>query len=184
MSRVRLPTSLGARLSLAAAVAVAVAVALGCMTSYFAVRAKLRDQVDQQLESRSGVAQKAGNLLLRVQPGALGGLIPQPAFGGPSFYGQVISSEGELAGQSALAPPLPVTAPARAVAAGEGKPFLADQHVQGLHLRVLTEPVAPGYAAESDRGSRQKAGRTARAAEPATGAADRADDRGLDQALG
>jgi two-component system, OmpR family, sensor histidine kinase MprB len=123
-------------------------VALGCMTSYFAVRAKLRDQVDQQLESRSGVAQKAGNLLLRVQPGALGGLIPQPAFGGPSFYGQVISSDGALAGQSALAPPLPVTGPARAVAAGEGKPFLADQHVQGLHLRVLTEPVAPGYAAQ------------------------------------
>jgi two-component system, OmpR family, sensor histidine kinase MprB len=148
MSRFRIPTSLGARLSLAAAAAVAVAVALGCMTSYFAVRAKLRGQVDQQLESRSGVAQKAGNLLLRVQPGALGGLIPQPAFGGPSFYGQVISSDGALAGQSALAPPLPVTAPARAVAAGDGKPFLADQHVQGLHLRVLTEPVAPGYAAQ------------------------------------
>jgi two-component system, OmpR family, sensor histidine kinase MprB len=148
MSRFRIPSSLGARLSLAAAAAVAVAVALGSMTSYFAVRAKLRGQVDQQLESRSGVAQKAGNLLLRVQPGALGGLIPQPAFGGPSFYGQVISSDGALAGQSALAPPLPVTAPARAVAAGDGKPFLADQHVQGLHLRVLTEPVAPGYAAQ------------------------------------
>ena len=148
MRRLRLPPSLGARLSLAAAVAVAVAVALGSMTSYFAVRAKLRGQVDQQLESRSGVAQKAGNLLLRVQPGALGGLIPQPAFGGPSFYGQVISSEGALAGQSQLTPPLPVTTRAREVAAGDGTSFLADQRVKGLLVRVLTEPVARGFAAQ------------------------------------
>jgi two-component system, OmpR family, sensor histidine kinase MprB len=148
MSRLHLPPSLGARLSLAAAVAVAVAVALASLAGYFAVRAKLRGQVDQQLESRVGVVQKAGNLLLHVQPGALGGLIPSSTFGGASFYGQVISADGTLADHPDLSPPLPVSAHARAVAASGEPGFLGDQHVQGLHLRVLTEPVAPGYAAQ------------------------------------
>ncbi len=73
MSRLRLPPSLGARLSLAAAVAVAVAVALASVGSYFAVRAKLRGQVDQALESARGRGGRtcAGSCF-RVPPDALG----------------------------------------------------------------------------------------------------------------
>jgi two-component system, OmpR family, sensor histidine kinase MprB len=151
MRRLRLPHSLGARLSLAAAAAVAVAVALASIGSYFAVRAKLRGQVDQQLENRAGTVPRAVEkigTLLRVQPGALGAVLPPPEFGGPSFYGQVISENGGLAGHPELSPALPPTARAREVAAGTSQGFLADQHVQGVHVRVLTEPVAPGYAAQ------------------------------------
>src|SRR5204863_6765005 len=43
---------------------------------------------------------------------------------------------------------LPVTDRAREVAAGGSQGFLDDQHVQGVHLRVLTEPIAPGYAVQ------------------------------------
>ena len=134
-----------------AAAAVAVAVALASVTSYFAVRSKLRGQVDQQLETRAGAVpravEKIGSLL-RVQPGALGAVLPAPEFGGPNFYGQVISADGGLAGHPELSPALPPSERAREVAAGSAAGFLADQHVQGIHLRVLTEPVGPGFAAQ------------------------------------
>ena len=148
MRRLRLPPSLGARLSLAAAAAVAVAVALASMTSYFAVRAKLRGQVDQQLENRAGVVDKARNFLFRVPPGALGGLLPASEFGGVGVYGQVIAPNGGLAGHPELKPALPVSNRAHAVAAGTCPAFLADQHVQRIHLRVLTLPVEPGAAVQ------------------------------------
>ena len=148
MRRLRLPPSLGARLSLAAAAAVAVAVALASMTSYFAVRAKLRGQVDQQLENRAGVVDKARNFLFRVPPGALGGLLPPSEFGGVGVYGQVIAPNGGLAGHPELKPALPVSNRAHAVAAGTSPAFLADQHVQRIHLRVLTLPVEPGAAVQ------------------------------------
>src|SRR5262249_34691317 len=126
MSRLHLPTSLGARLSLAAAVAVAVAVALASVVSYFAVRAKLFDQVDQQLETRADVVNKVRPLLYRLPPGAIAKALPPPEFGGPQIYGQLISPNGELVGQSGVAPTLPVTIRARHTAAGSGGAFLAD----------------------------------------------------------
>jgi two-component system sensor histidine kinase MprB len=148
MRRPHLPASLGARLSLAAAAAVAVAVALASVTSYFAVRAKLRGQVDQSLENRANVADRTGRFLFRLPPGALGTALPAPAFGGAGGYGQLISSNGDLAGHPELAPALPPSVHARAVAAGTSGPFLADQTVAGVHLRVLTEPIVPGAAVQ------------------------------------
>src|SRR5262249_44637202 len=82
MRRLHLPTSLGARLSLAAATAVAVAVALASVTAYFAVRAKLVGEVDQALQSRADVVDSVRGFLFRVPPGALGQVLPPPAFGG------------------------------------------------------------------------------------------------------
>jgi two-component system sensor histidine kinase MprB len=148
MKLFRLPPSLGARLSLAAALAVAVAVALASITSYFAVRAKLRGQVDQQLQKRAEVADTVRNLLFRLPPGALGEALPAPAFGGAGGYAQLVSPEGGLAGHPDVAPGLPVTRPARAVAAGTRGQFLMDQHVEGIHLRVLTVPIEPGAAVQ------------------------------------
>jgi two-component system sensor histidine kinase MprB len=148
MSRFRLPPSLGARLSLAAAAAVAVAVALASIASYFAVRAKLRGEVDRSLESRADFVNKARGLLFRLPPGALGEALPAPAFGGANVYAQVISPDGGLTGHPEIKPALPVSGHARDVAAGDGGPFLADQHVQGIHVRVLTVPVTPGAAVQ------------------------------------
>jgi two-component system sensor histidine kinase MprB len=148
MRSLRLPPSLGARLSLAAALAVAVAVALASMTSYFAVRSKLRGQVDQQLEKRAQVADKVRGLLFKLPPGALGEALPTPAFGGAGGYAQLISPEGDLVGHPDVPPGLPVTSRARSVSAGSGGAFLADQNAQGIHLRVLTVPIEPGAAVQ------------------------------------
>jgi two-component system, OmpR family, sensor histidine kinase MprB len=151
MSRLRLPPSLGARLSLAAAVAVAVAVALASVASYFAVRAKLRGQVDQALESRADVVDGLRRLLFRVPPDALGTTLPPPAFGGAGGYVQLIASTGSVAGHPELRPVVPVSGGARAVAAGQRDGFLADVHAGNTHLRVLTAPLQPGYAVQIAR---------------------------------
>ncbi|HEY2602451.1 MAG TPA: HAMP domain-containing sensor histidine kinase [Thermoleophilaceae bacterium] len=148
MSRLRLPPSLGARLSLAAAVAVAVAVALASMASYFAVRAKLRGEVDQSLERRADTVDRLRGFLFRIPPGALGDVLPPPAFGGAGGYGQLIAANGQLAGHPEVQPALPVSGRARDVAAGTAGPFLADQTAQGVHLRVFTVPVEPGAAVQ------------------------------------
>jgi two-component system, OmpR family, sensor histidine kinase MprB len=151
MSRLRLPASLGARLSLAAAAAVAVAVALASVTSYFAVRAKLRGEVDQALESRAGVADSLRSLIFRVPPGALGEALPPPAFGGAGGYVQLISSGGTLVGHPEMRPALPVSGGARQVAAGDRQGFIADARADGTHLRVLTAPIGSGYAVQIAR---------------------------------
>jgi two-component system sensor histidine kinase MprB len=148
MRSLRLPPSLGARLSLAAALAVAVAVALASMTSYFAVRSKLRGQVDQQLETRAAVVNKARPLLYRLPPEAIAKALPAPEFGGPQIYAQLISPDGGLVGQPGVAPSLPVSGRARRTAAGAGGEFLADQNVSNIHVRVLTVPVEPGAAVQ------------------------------------
>jgi two-component system sensor histidine kinase MprB len=151
MKRLRLPPSLGARLSLAAAVAVAVAVALASVGSYFAVRAKLRGQVDQSLESRVDVVDGLRKLLFQVPPDALGTALPPPAFGGAGGYVQLITERGSLAGHPELKPVLPVNGGARDVAAGQHEAFLADENADGTHLRVLTAPLQPGYAVQIAR---------------------------------
>ena len=151
MRRLRLPSSLGARLSLAAAVAVAVAVALASTISYFAVRAKLLDEVDQALETRVDAVNGVRKLLL-APPGAPPRLlVGAPPFGGRAGYFQTIRADGTLACCPGERAPLPPSSHARAVAAGASGEFIADQHVSGTHLRVLTEPLAPGYALQIAR---------------------------------
>jgi two-component system sensor histidine kinase MprB len=151
MSRLRLPSSLGARLSLAAAAAVAVAVLLASVTSYVAVRAKLRGQVDSALENRADVVDSLRTFVLRARPGILGAALPPPAFGGAAGYVQLITPDGTLAGHPELRPELPVTAAAASVAAGTHPSFLADQHADGVHVRVFTAPIEPGYAVQIAR---------------------------------
>jgi two-component system sensor histidine kinase MprB len=151
MRRLRLPSSLGARLSLAAAAAVAVAVALASMTSYFAVRAKLRGQVDSALENRANVVDSLRTFVLRLQPGALGAALPPPAFGGAAGFVQVITARGVLGTGPELRPTLPVSSGAREVATGTRPAFLADERAAGVHLRVLTAPIEPGYAVQIAR---------------------------------
>ncbi len=152
MSGLRLPTSLGARLSLAAAAAVAVAIALASVAGYFAVRAKLRGQVDQALESRADVVDGLRKFVLSVQqPGVLGAALPPPAFGGAAGYVQLVTPAGAIAGHPELRPAVPVTPAARKVAEGGQQAFLADEHASGVHLRVLTAPIEPGYAVQIAR---------------------------------
>jgi len=144
-------TSLGTRLSVAAALAVAIAVALASTASYVAVRAKLRGQVDSALQSRANVLESLGPLLAgRPFPGGGRFSLPAAKFGGASGTAQLISADGfaePFPGQ----PPLPVSQRARDVAAGVGKAFLADETVDGVHLRVLTLPVTGNIGAQIAR---------------------------------
>ena len=147
----RMPSSLGARLSLAAAAAVAVAVALASTASYVAVRAKLRGEVDQALENRADVVDRLRELLIATPPGVRTLSLPPVPFGGAAGYVQVISPTGQIPGRPGIQPSLPVSGRAREVAAGGGEAFLADEHASGTHLRVLTAPLAPGYAVQIAR---------------------------------
>jgi two-component system sensor histidine kinase MprB len=143
--------SLGSRLSIAAAVAVAVAVALASTASYVAVRAKLRGQVDSALENRVEALDTVKQALAAGEPlPGTAKLLPAPKFGGPSSYVQFVSSGGAAfppAGQ----PALPVSEAAREAAAGARHPFLADEHADGVHLRVLTMPAVDGFAVQIAR---------------------------------
>jgi two-component system sensor histidine kinase MprB len=143
--------SLGSRLSIAAAVAVAVAVALASTGSYVAVRAKLRGQVDSALQNRVEQIDSVRRALVPGQPlPGTANILPPAKFGGAAGYVQFISSDGSAAG-----PPdqqsLPVSGSAREVAAGTRGEFLADEHVDGVHVRVLTIPLKPGIAVQIAR---------------------------------
>jgi len=60
-------------------------------------------------------------------------------------YQQVVDSSGKVILRSANVT-LPITARTRALAARGGKSFFTGAHAGGIHLRVLTEHLSPGYA--------------------------------------
>jgi len=126
MRRLRLPSSLGARLSLAAAAAVAVAVILASVGSYVAVRAKLRGQVDSALENRADLVDNVRRVLV-APPGLRRFSLPAPEFGGAAGFVQLITSAGQVPKSSVAGSQLPVSDHARQVAAGNHQAFLADE---------------------------------------------------------
>jgi two-component system sensor histidine kinase MprB len=148
------------RFALAAAVAVAVAIALASIAAYFAVRAKLRDEVDSSLRQRASAVQAvaasgAGPAAPSEGPFSL--RIPAPPdavreFGGAAGVAQLVTPSGAVEsrpGQSAS--PLPVTGQTRAIASGDGGTTLEDETVDGDHLRVITAPLSGGGAVQVAR---------------------------------
>ncbi len=65
-------------------------------------------------------------------------------------YQQVVNANGDIVERSRAAGPvsLPVEAHTRALAAAGGEPFLRDAYVDGIHLRVLAEPLGKGHAVQ------------------------------------
>jgi two-component system sensor histidine kinase MprB len=147
MKRLASRLSLGSRLAVAAALAVAIAVALGSVASYVAVRAKLRGEVDSALQNRMDVVDSVQKALHAGEPfPGVGRVLPSEKFGGAGGYIQFITSAstGEVE-------TLPVSTRAREVAGGARGPFLADEHADGVHVRVLTLPLIPGYGVQIAR---------------------------------
>ena len=137
------------RLTLVAAAAVALAIVLAAPVAYLVVREELRDQVDQALAGRA--EEVARQPLRAIQAGGRSFLAPDPELGGAAGYVQVVQADG-----TRLRPPgedvaLPVDEETRAVARGERGSFAADGHVAGVHVRVLTAPLAPGFAVQVAR---------------------------------
>jgi two-component system sensor histidine kinase MprB len=138
-----------ARLTLVAAVAVAVAVAGASAITYLLVRAELRSQVDQTLESRAlsihrvHIDERFGERFL--------GIRTEP-YGGAAVFIQLINAGGEVITPPDTSVKLPVTERAKQAAAQEGAPFFQDHHVDGTHLRVYTRPIGQGgYALQVAR---------------------------------
>jgi two-component system sensor histidine kinase MprB len=137
------------RLTLVAAAAVALAVVLAAPVAYVVVREELRDQVDDALAER---ADEVASFPLRaIRTGGRSFLEPNPELGGAGGYVQVVEADGTM-----LRPPgeevaLPVDDETRAVASGDRGSFATDTRVAGIHVRVLTAPLAPGFAVQVAR---------------------------------
>ncbi len=142
--------SFRARLTLVAAVAVAVAVAVASVVAYVAVRNQLRGQVDEALEDRAKVISRIPIRVVESAPGQFFLRIPTPELGGPGGYVQVVGPEGAIRGPGDELP-LPVADKTEEVAAGTEEQFFADAEVVGIHVRILTTRLAPGYALQVSR---------------------------------
>jgi two-component system sensor histidine kinase MprB len=63
-------------------------------------------------------------------------------------YQQVVEADGTILARSARGVSLPVDAHTRLLAAGGGRAFFRDAHVDGTHLRILAEPLGSGRAVQ------------------------------------
>jgi two-component system sensor histidine kinase MprB len=133
------------RLTLVATVAVAVAIVLASSVIYLIVRAQLRGQVDGALRSRLRAVSYS------VGPGTLRINFPDLPLGGASGYAQLVNAQGQSVRQEEARIQLPVSEQVRAVAAGQQPPFFQDAEVAGLHVRILTARIGPGWAVELAR---------------------------------
>jgi two-component system sensor histidine kinase MprB len=142
--------SFRARLTLVSAAAVALAVLLAAPVVYFVVRDGLRDQVDEGLVQRAEPIERFPIARIRARQGPAF-LEPQPELGGARGYVQVVRSDGTTLNPPDETVELPVDEEVLSVARGESDRFLADKQVGGVHVRVLTFPLAPGYAVQVAR---------------------------------
>ncbi len=151
------------RITLVSAAAVAIAVLLASLLIYVLTSQQLHGQVDTQLRSRADTLRLAPYTpaaysrrrlldLLKRQGGAA-----PPSSAGNQLrnlqarpnqvrgYQQLIDSSGRVLFRSASVT-LPVDERTRELAAGAGADFFQDASVDGSHLRILAEHIAPGRA--------------------------------------
>jgi two-component system sensor histidine kinase MprB len=150
------------RITLVSAAAVAIAVVLASALTYLLASHQLRGQVDEQLRNRSGglrfIAHAAPRDLNRrderfflgptIGPrgNPFGDLSPHPDQ--VRGYQQLIDAGGKILFRSSSNVTLPIDAAARRLAAKGGRPFYRDAHANGIHLRVLTDALRPGFAVQ------------------------------------
>jgi two-component system, OmpR family, sensor histidine kinase MprB len=142
--------TLRARLVFVAAAAVAAAVALASVIVFFLVRNELRGQVNKSLENQ---AQQAANLpgrpfATRIAPHQYVVHVPALPFGN---YFQFVDNEGNVyrpEQYDQVAPLLPDTKQAKAIAAGTDPAEYSDAHVSGQHVRILTTQITSNLAVQ------------------------------------
>ncbi|MEA2290821.1 MAG: two-component system, OmpR family, sensor histidine kinase MprB [Solirubrobacteraceae bacterium] len=136
------------RLSLLCAVAVAATVLLVSAVAYVAARGALRGQIDDSLRAQARAVQLRG-LPDSGVPRVVGE--PPARTGLPQGFFQYVRPDGTAVPLRGDEPRIPVTEADRKVAAGTGAPQLSDRRSDGVHLRVLTVPLAGGGAVELAR---------------------------------
>jgi two-component system sensor histidine kinase MprB len=160
------------RITFVSAAAVAVAVVLASLLTYLLTSHQLHSQVDSQLNSRAdsltfvarNPARRSRRSLLDLIKGQdadqgsaqstttaqgvspLGNLPPRP--GQVRGYQQLVDSHGHILFRSSGNVTLPVDARTRALAISAGKRYFTDAEVNGLHVRILAEHIAPGRAVQ------------------------------------
>jgi two-component system sensor histidine kinase MprB len=140
------------RITLVSAAAVAIAVVLASALTYLLSARELYGQIDSQLRDR------AQPLVSRFEHGAtplarhgahhnaFPGVPPGPDQ--VRGYQQLINSSGKIFFASSPNVTLPIGPAALNLAKHGGKSFFQDTTADGIHLRVLTEAMSPGYAAQ------------------------------------
>jgi two-component system sensor histidine kinase MprB len=139
------------RIILAAAAAFAVAVVAASALGYLGVRAALRNDVDAGLRAR---AERAPATLSQGVAG--GALVDDPArprarLRTPDAYLQVVHADGSVTKPPDESSGLPVSARARAVAAGTAHNYFSDAVINGTHIRIITAHVGDGLAVQAAR---------------------------------
>jgi len=159
------------RLMLAGAAVVAVTVLVAAGLAYAVARHELRSQVDDVLREQARVVNRAVEHARHHDYGGMGnggdqgnaddmalqgkgeGLeqaarwLPSPGrLRNVAAYVQLIDGKGNIKRAPSVA--IPVTAEARAIAAGKRGEHWTDIHSGGEHLRVLSVPVGEGNAAQ------------------------------------
>jgi two-component system sensor histidine kinase MprB len=134
------------RLTLAAAAAVAIAVALVSVASFLLVRSQLRRQVDLTLMERSQTDIEYLRSRTYTNPS-----FPKPRLGGPGGYAQIVTSGDDVLVEQGEKVELPVSKAARLVAQGGRGAFFDTVRVGGTEVRVLTTPLASGFALQVAR---------------------------------
>jgi two-component system sensor histidine kinase MprB len=127
---------------------VALAVAVASLAAYVAVENRLRADVDAALRDQAGAV---GGRFGGAQDGFRGPFGGPPRRGGAPVYAQLVDADGDTSRPAVGGVALDVDGRAVDVAAGRRDAFFSDQTVEGVHLRVLTAPVAPGVAAQLAR---------------------------------
>ncbi len=129
------------RLTLSVAAAVALAVAVACAIAYVVVGQQLYGQIDSGLRDEAAVAVDRMNPPgFRVPSGKL-------FSSSDNDYMQVVSAAGTIFGHSPyIRGSLPITQAALDAANSRHPLILSTMTVQGVHLRVATVTVAPGFS--------------------------------------
>ena len=145
--------SFRARLALLASAAVAVAVLVGSIMTYVIVSRQMGSQVDAALRARAETIQTMP--FIRLFGGGRRGRffaeIPDPILGEAHGYVQLVRTSGELARPPDEEVALPVSDATRAVAAGERRAAISDARVRGVHIRIVSVPLAEGWALQVAR---------------------------------
>jgi two-component system, OmpR family, sensor histidine kinase MprB len=132
------------RLTLASGAAVAIAILFTSLLNHTLTTSELRNQIDTQLESKGRGAQRLRGLL---RPNAPRSAIIQASL--PiTGYQQLVAANGTVIVRSAPDMTLPITDATLRLARRGGEPFFRDTRINGIHLRVLTEPFGTGRAIE------------------------------------
>jgi two-component system sensor histidine kinase MprB len=139
--------TLQTRFTLVAAGAVAAVALAITAVAFFAIRADLQQQLQQQLAKRANTVEYFARPFHGHLPK---GWVPphSTSFGANSSYTQVITSTGQTwapAGDFGILTPSSADV---AVAAGTRGAFYSDRGVNGVSAMVFTTPLAPGYAVQ------------------------------------